>query len=57
MREPRGFTGMQFNAAVAGNLPALHLYESLGMQRVGMIPGGFLNSLGEHEDMCIFYWE
>lgn len=52
---PCGFTGLQFNAVVASNAGAIHLYESLGFTRVGMIPGGYLNKAGEYEDMFIFY--
>ena len=47
---------MQFNAVVDSNKAALHLYESLGMQRIGTIPGGFRNGDGEDEDMHIFFW-
>ena len=54
--KPCGFRGMQFNAVVASNLSAIHLYESLGMQRIGTIPGGFLNALGDYEDMHIYYY-
>ena len=53
---PCGFRGMQFNAVVASNAPAIALSESLGMQRVGVIPGGF-KSVDGFEDMYIYYWE
>ena len=36
-----GFRIMQFNAVVKANLGALRLYERLGFQRLGVIPGGF----------------
>ena len=36
-----GFRIMQFNAVVKTNLGALHLYERLGFQPLGTIPGGF----------------
>lgn len=36
-----GFRVMQFNAVVKTNLAALRLYEKLGFQRLGVIPGGF----------------
>ena len=36
-----GFTVMQFNAVVATNRVALHLYEKVGFTRLGVIPGGF----------------
>ena len=53
---PCGFASMQFNAVVDSNKAALHLHESLGMQRIGTIPGGFRNGDGEDEDMHIFFW-
>lgn len=51
----RGFTGLQFNAVVVSNTAAIALYEALGFQRVGTIPGGFRNGRGEDEDILIFY--
>ena len=50
-----GFTGLQFNAVVASNTGAIALYERLGFQRVGIIPGGYRNGRGEDEDIIIFY--
>lgn len=50
-----GFRGLQFNAVVASNEAAQHLYESMGFTKVGMIPGGFINGLGGYEDMFIYY--
>lgn len=50
-----GFRGIQFNAVVASNAGAMHLYKELGFSRVGMIPGGFLNGYGAFEDMYIYY--
>ncbi|MFE3637477.1 GNAT family N-acetyltransferase [Streptomyces sp. NPDC059168] len=37
----RGFTGVQFNAVAASNTPALKLYERLGFDVIGTVPGGF----------------
>lgn len=53
--EPHGFRGLQFNAVVASNRGAIGLYESLGFDRVGTIPGGYLNVDGDYEDIYIFY--
>ena len=36
------FKGMQFNAVVASNHAALHIYQELGFQHIGTIPQGFL---------------
>ena len=46
---------MQFNAVVASNVSAIRLYESMGFDRIGVIPGGFLNGEGAYEDMIIFH--
>ena len=51
----KGFRGLQFNAVVAGNAGAIHLYEDLGFVRVGTVPGGFVNFMGGYEDIHIYY--
>ena len=51
----KGFAGLQFNAVVASNDAAIHLYESLGFDLVGTIPGGFINGTGDYEDIRIYY--
>ncbi len=50
-----GFRVLQFNAVVADNLPARRLYESLGFQQLGTIPGGFRKKDGTYADICPYY--
>lgn len=50
-----GFKILQFNAVVATNAGAIHLYEKLGFVRLGTIPGGFHMPGGSFEDIIIFY--
>lgn len=50
-----GFTVLQFNAVVASNIHARHLYERLGFVPLGVIPGGFRMKDGHYEDICPYY--
>lgn len=52
-----GFRVLQFNAVVASNIHARHLYERIGFQQLGVIPGGFRLKSGEYEDICPYYIE
>lgn len=52
-----GYRIMQFNAVVADNFGAIHLYESLGFHRVGVIPGGFRHIDGAYHDIIVYYHE
>jgi len=52
-----GFGVLQFNAVVATNIHARHLYERLGFCRLGTIPGGFRMKDGRYEDICPYYRE
>ncbi len=46
---------LQFNAVVATNIYARHLYERLGFVQLGIIPGGFRMKDGRYEDICPYY--
>ncbi len=46
-----GFTILQFNAVVATNAAALHLYKKLGFVPLGVIPHGFRKKDGSYEDI------
>ena len=52
-----GFRLMQFNAVVAANVHALHLYQRLGSTQLGRIPQGFLMKDGHYEDIILLYIE
>jgi ribosomal protein S18 acetylase RimI-like enzyme len=54
---PHGFKVLQFNAVVASNVHARHLYERLGFKQLGVIPGGFRMKDGHYEDICPYYHE
>ena len=47
-----GFRVLQFNAVVASNTRARHLYERIGFKQLGTIPGGFRHKDGSYEDIC-----
>jgi GNAT superfamily N-acetyltransferase len=36
-----GYRGVQFNAVVETNAPAVHLWQALGFRIVGTVPGAF----------------
>lgn len=50
-----GFRVLQFNAVVASNTHARHLYERIGFTQLGTIPGGFRMKDGHYEDICPYY--
>ena len=51
-----GFRILQFNAVVESNLRARRLYERLGFQPLGVIPGGFRCKDGRFEDIRPYYF-
>ena len=50
-----GYRILQFNAVVESNLHARHLYERLGFQPLGVIPGGFRMPDGSYANICPYY--
>ena len=52
-----GYGVLQFNAVVATNTHARHLYERLGFTQLGVIPKGFRMKDGHFEDICPYYHE
>lgn len=52
-----GFRIMQFNAVVATNTRAIHLYKKLGFTPLGVIPNGFRQKDGRYVDIIPFYME
>ena len=56
MAKEKGFRVLQFNAVVASNVHALHLYERIGFTKLGVITGGFRMSDGHYEDIIPHYY-
>lgn len=52
-----GFRILQFNAVVASNDAARHLYEKVGFTPLGTIPGGFLMPDGTYEDIVPYIYD
>ena len=50
-----GYRLLIFNAVVKGNERAIRLYEALGFQRIGMVPGGFQAKDGTYRDTFLYY--
>lgn len=50
-----GFRILQFNAVVASNVHARHLYQRLGFKELGIIPGGFRMPDGNFVDIVPQY--
>ncbi len=51
------FKVLQFNAVVATNIHARHLYERVGFKQLGTIPKGFRMKDGHYEDICPYFIE
>ena len=52
-----GFRILQFNAVVADNIHARHLYARIGFHQLGTISGGFRKENGQYADICPYYIE
>ncbi len=50
-----GFKILQFNAVVASNIHARHLYKRLGFVELGVLPGGFRMPDGTYADIVPHY--
>lgn len=50
-----GFRSMQFNAVVASNSAAIHLWRSLGFEVIGTVPGGFRRRDDSYVDLHIMF--
>ncbi len=50
-----GFSGMQFNAVVKSNTPAIALYLKLGFTVLGTVKNGYRLADGSYTDTLIFY--
>lgn len=50
-----GFRGMQFNMVVSTNKEAVHLWQSLGFDIIGTVPGGFLHKQEGYVDAYIMF--
>jgi ribosomal protein S18 acetylase RimI-like enzyme len=50
-----GFRGIQFNAVAASNVYAVKLYEDLGFDIVGAVPGAFRHPELGYVDLLVMY--
>ena len=55
MGKEKGYRILQFNAVVASNIHALHLYHRLGFIKLGVIPQGFKLPDDTYEDIIPHY--
>ena len=50
-----GFRGVQFNAVVETNAPAVHLWQQLGFRIVGTVPGAFRHPAHGYVGLHVMY--
>jgi GNAT superfamily N-acetyltransferase len=51
----QGYRGIQFNAVVETNLPAVRLWRSLGFEIVGTVPGAFRSRAHGYVGLHVMY--
>jgi L-amino acid N-acyltransferase YncA len=51
----QGYAGIQFNAVVETNAAAVHLWQSLGFQVVGTVPGAFRSARHGRVGLHVMY--
>ena len=51
----KGFRGVQFNAVVETNEAAVHLWQSLGFEIVGTVPGAFHHADGRYVGLHVMF--
>jgi GNAT superfamily N-acetyltransferase len=51
----RGYRGIQFNAVVASNVAAVHLWQSLGWRIVGTVPDAFRSPRNGYVGLHVMY--
>ena len=51
----QGYAGIQFNAVVETNAPAVHLWESIGFEIVGTVPGAFRSARHGRVGLHVMY--
>ena len=50
-----GFAGIQFNAVVSTNTGAIRLWQSLGFETIGIVPGAFRLPDSSYADLHVMY--
>jgi L-amino acid N-acyltransferase YncA len=51
----RGYAGIQFNAVVETNAPAVHLWQALGFEIIGTVPGAFRSARHGRVGLHVMY--
>ena len=51
----QGYAGIQFNAVVETNAPAVHLWQDLGFEIIGTVPGAFRSARHGRVGLHVMY--